>query len=150
MKIAVVNRYDASAPVVNGFIMGTGLQGGAMASSIAHDSHNVVVIGHDEESMRAAAEAVFKSKGGISVVSPNGKVLKLALPVAGLMAPRDWRLVAERYERLIGVARRDCRVSLTSPFMTMAFMSLLVIPKLKIGDKGLFDVDKFGFVDLFI
>lgn len=150
MKIAVVNRYDASAPVVNGFIMGTGLQGGAMASSIAHDSHNVVVIGHDEESMRTAAEAVFKSKGGISVVSPNGKVLKLALPVAGLMAPRDWRLVAERYERLIGVARRDCRVSLTSPFMTMAFMSLLVIPKLKIGDKGLFDVDKFGFVDLFI
>lgn len=150
MKIAVVNRYDASAPVVNGFIMGTGLQGGAMASSIAHDSHNVVVIGHDEESMRTAAEAVFKSKGGISVVSPNGKVVKLALPVAGLMAPRDWRLVAERYERLIGVARRDCRVSLTSPFMTMAFMSLLVIPKLKIGDKGLFDVDKFGFVDLFI
>lgn len=121
-----------------------------MASSIAHDSHNVVVIGHDEESMCAAAEAVFKSKGGISVVSPNGKVVKLALPVAGLMAPRDWRLVAERYERLIGVARRDCRVSLTSPFMTMAFMSLLVIPKLKIGDKGLFDVDKFGFVDLFI
>ncbi len=150
MKIAVVNRYDASSPVVNGFISGTGLCRGAMASSIAHDSHNVVIIGSDPASMRIAADAIFKMKGGIVVVSPSGRLTKLALPVAGLMTPRDSEVVADKYQRLIEVAHRDCGVGLASPFMTMAFMSLLVIPKLKIGDRGLFDVDKFGFVDLFI
>lgn len=148
MKIAVINRYDASAPVVNGFIRGTGIKGGAMASSIAHDSHNVVVIGADKESMRKAAETLFKCKGGIAVVSPNGMTSKLSLPVAGLMTTMDWQRVAERYERLIAKARTYCGTNLTSPFMTMAFMSLLVIPSLKIGDKGLFDVDKFEFVGL--
>ena len=84
MKIAVINRY-ADAPVVNGFIKGTGMKGGAMASSIAHDSHNVVIIGSDDESMAKAANSIFKIKGGIVVVSPNGMVSKLALPIAGLM-----------------------------------------------------------------
>lgn len=150
MKIAVVNRYDPAAPVVNGFISGTGLKAGAMASSIAHDSHNVVIIGADAASMRMAADAIFKCRGGIVVVSPAGRAKKLALPVAGLMTPRPWDVVAAKYEALIRHAREVCGVDMTSPFMTMAFMSLLVIPSLKIGDRGLFDVDKFDFVDLFM
>lgn len=149
MKIAVINRYDATAKVVNGFIRGTGLKGGAMASSIAHDSHNVVVIGRDAEAMKAAAEAMFKMKGGIVVAQPDGLVTKLRLPIAGLMTAEKWQDVALKYERLIAKARNRCGVTLRSPFMTMAFMSLLVIPSLKIGDKGLFDVDEFHFVDLF-
>lgn len=150
MKIAVVNRYDSSAPVANGFIGGMGMKGGAIASSIAHDSHNVVIIGADAACMRRAADAIFKCRGGIVVVTPGGRVKKLALPVAGLMTPRPWDVVAARYESLVELAKRECGVRPASPFMTMAFMSLLVIPSLKIGDKGLFDVDKFDFVDLFI
>lgn len=150
MKICVINRYDASAPVVNGFIRGMGIKGGAIASSIAHDSHNVVIIGADAESMRTAADAIFKCRGGIVVVTPEGKVKKLALSVAGLMAPRAWDVVAKKYEGLIAMARKECGVVPASPFMTMAFMSLLVIPSLKIGDRGLFDVDKFDFVGLFV
>ncbi len=149
MKIAVINRY-ADAPVVNGFIKGTGMKAGAIASSIAHDSHNVVIIGSDDEAMAKAANSIFKLKGGIVVVSPNGMTSKLALPIAGLMSPMPWESVANRYESLIKKAHDYCGVQLQSPFMTMAFMSLLVIPSLKIGDKGLFDVDKFEFVDLFV
>ncbi len=149
MKIAVINRY-ADAPVVNGFIKGTGMKAGAIASSIAHDSHNVVIIGSDDEAMAKAANSIFKLKGGIVVVSPNGMTSKLALPIAGLMSPMPWVNVANRYENLIKKAHDYCGVQLQSPFMTMAFMSLLVIPSLKIGDKGLFDVDKFEFVDLFV
>ncbi len=149
MKIAVINRYDAKAKVVNGFIRGTGLKGGAMASSIAHDSHNVVIIGHDDEAIKLAADAMFKMKGGIVVVEPDGFVAKLRLPIAGLMTAEKWQDVAIKYERLVAKARNRCGVTLRSPFMTMAFMSLLVIPSLKIGDKGLFDVDEFHFVDLF-
>lgn len=148
MKIAVVNRYNDS-PVVNGFIRGTGMVGGAMASSIAHDSHNVVVIGADSASMRRAAEEVFSLGGGIAVVAPGGHVGRLHLPIAGLMTTLPWDEVAARYERLSAQARVKCGVRLKSPFMTMAFMSLLVIPSLKIGDKGLFDVDEFKFVSLF-
>lgn len=148
MKIAVVNRYKDSL-VVNGFIRGTGMTGGAMASSIAHDSHNVVVIGVDAASMRRAAEEVFSLGGGIVVVTPGGQVGRLQLPIAGLMTTLAWEEVAARYERLSAQARVKCGVRLKSPFMTMAFMSLLVIPSLKIGDKGLFDVDEFKFVSLF-
>lgn len=148
VKIAVINRYK-EAPVVNGFIKGTGLKRGAMASSIAHDSHNVVVIGRDVESMRKAAEIMFGMKGGIVVVEEGGKSSRLQLSVAGLMTSEQWEKVADKYERLVAVAKMRNGVTLTSPFMTMAFMSLLVIPKLKIGDKGLFDVDKFAFTELF-
>lgn len=148
MKIAVVNRY-AESPVVNGFIRGTGMVGGAMASSIAHDSHNVVVVGADAASMRRAAEEVFSLGGGIVVVTPGGQVGRLHLPIAGLMTTLPWEEVAARYERLSAQARVKCGVRLKSPFMTMAFMSLLVIPSLKIGDRGLFDVDEFKFVSLF-
>ena len=149
MKISVVNRY-ALAPVVNAFIRGTGLKGGAMASSIAHDSHNVVVIGSSADLMRKAAETVFASKGGIAVVSPRGDVASLKLPIAGLMVGRDWNAVADKYESLVLKAHRWTSTSLQSPFMTMAFMSLVVIPSLKVSDRGLFDADKFQFTSLFV
>ena len=148
MKIAVINRYT-NIPVVNGFISGTGLKCGAMASSIAHDSHNVVVIGRDAHSMRLAAEAMFCIKGGIVVISADGDVNRLQLPVAGLMTSDDWNDVADNYQRLIRTVRMKNGVTLKSPFMTMAFMCLLVIPSLKIGDRGLFDVDNFQLTTLF-
>lgn len=148
VKIAVVNRY-AFAPVVNGFIRGTGLKNGAIASSIAHDSHNVVIIGRDAASMRLVAETMFQIKGGICVLGKGVRVRRLKLPVAGLMTVSPWDIVATEYQRLINEAKTKCGVTLPSPFMTMAFMSLLVIPSLKIGDKGLFDVDKFQMTSLF-
>lgn len=148
VKIAVVNRYTL-APVVNGFIKGTGLRSGAIASSIAHDSHNVVIIGENAHSMRLAAETMFRMKGGICVLGNGVQVRRLKLPVAGLMSSEPWEAVADDYLSLINVARARCGVTLASPFMTMAFMSLLVIPSLKIGDKGLFDVDNFQLTSLF-
>ncbi|MDY4521351.1 MAG: adenine deaminase [Bacteroidales bacterium] len=150
VKIAVVNRYDAQAPVVNGFIKGTGLKSGAMASSIAHDSHNVVIIGADAQSMRLAAEAIFASKGGIVVVNDNAVAGQLELPIAGLMTNDNFNVVADKYQWLIRTAQEKLGVDLSSPFMSMAFMSLLVIPSLKIGDKCLFDVDTFSPVDVFV
>ena len=148
VKIAVVNRY-APAPVAVGFIKGTGLKSGAIASSIAHDSHNVVIIGENAHSMRLAAETMFRMKGGICVLGNGVQVRRLKLPVAGLMSSEPWEVVADDYLSLINLARTRCGVTLASPFMTMAFMSLLVIPSLKIGDKGLFDVDSFQFTTLF-
>ena len=148
VKIAVVNRY-APAPVAVGFIKGTGLKSGAIASSIAHDSHNVVIIGENAHSMRLAAETMFRMKGGICVLGNGVQVRRLKLPVAGLMSSEPWEVVADDYLSLINSARTRCGVTLASPFMTMAFMSLLVIPSLKIGDKGLFDVDSFQFTTLF-
>lgn len=148
LKIAVINRYSF-APVSVGFIKGVGLKRGAMASSIAHDSHNVVVIGADDSSMVRVANALFNSKGGIALT--DGDSLKhLPLPVAGIMTDSDFNDVADDYLSLLDFAKDNCSVSLQSPFMTMAFMSLLVIPKLKLGDKGLFDVQQFKFVDLFV
>ncbi len=150
LKISVINRYSVTAPVVNGFISGVGMKRGAMAASIAHDSHNVVVIGTDDEVMAEVANEMFRIKGGIVLSAGLGSEMhKLELPVAGLMTTRPWQEVATDYRRLVALAQRECGTTLASPFMTMAFMSLLVIPSLKIGDRGLFDVDKFEFVELF-
>ena len=147
-KIAVVNRY-AEAPVSNAFIRGTGLKAGAVASSVAHDSHNVVILGSDKKMMAKAAEEMFKMKGGFVVALPDGRVEKIKLPIAGLMTNKDYTLVARQQKKLVKHIHKYLGVTLDEPFMTLAFMSLLVIPKLKIGDKGLFDVEKFGFTELF-
>ena len=146
-KICVINRYIAS-PIAFGFIKGFGIKSGAIASSIAHDSHNVVVVGVDDKSISLAANTIFSMKGGLVVVNEN-QVQSLSLPIAGLMADEDFRVVSEKYLSLISFAKSSCGVSLNSPFMTMAFMSLLVIPSLKLSDKGLFDVDEFQFTSLF-
>ncbi len=146
LKIAVVNRYKKSKPVV-GFIKNFGLRRGALASSVAHDSHNIVVVGCSDGEMAAAVNAVVKNRGGIVAVD-GGLTLELPLPIAGLMSIGDGYEVAKRYEEVNAFAK-NLGTKLHAPFMTMAFMSLVVIPELKISDLGLFDVKKFCFTDLY-
>ena len=147
LKIAVVERYGNNN-IANAFIKGFGLKKGAIASSVAHDSHNIIVVGYDSEEMAEAANAVIENKGGIAVVSEDFND-SLALPIAGLMSNEDAFVVAEKLDVLHRMASAlGCK--LDSPFMTMAFMALLVIPSIKISDKGLFDGDNFEFMDVII
>lgn len=140
LKIAVVNRYR-DAPVAKGFIKNFGFTEGAIASSVAHDSHNIVVVGVDDESICKAINLVIKEQGGISCVSET-KEMVLALPVAGLMSNRDGYEIAEAYTAIDAMAK-SLGSGLSAPFMTLSFMSLLVIPHLKLSDLGLFDGDEF-------
>jgi adenine deaminase len=147
LKIVVVNRYNPVKPVV-GFIKNFGLKHGALAGSVAHDSHNIVGVGCNDRALLKAINAVIEARGGI--VATDGKDIKeLKLPIAGLMSAESGEVVAEKYTQLNRfVADMGC--AMKAPFMTMAFMSLLVIPSLKIGDRGLFDVDSFSFTSLFV
>ena len=145
LKISIVERYGNNN-ISNAFIKGFGLKKGAIASSVAHDSHNIVVVGHDSEMMAEAVNKVIDNRGGFSVVSEDFSD-GLALPIAGLMTNDDAFKVAEKLailHKMVSVL--GC--NLDSPFMTMAFMALLVIPSLKISDAGLFDVDNFEFIDV--
>ncbi|MBA4196150.1 MAG: adenine deaminase [Chitinophaga sp.] len=144
LKMVVVNRYH-NAPVAKCFIKNFGLQEGALASSVAHDSHNIVAVGCDDESLVKAINLVIKEKGGISAVS-NTKKMVLGLPVAGLMTTEDGYKVADAYTAIDRMTKEDLGSTLISPFMTLSFMALLVIPYLKLSDKGLFDGEKFEFV----
>ena len=149
LKIAVVNRYDDSAPVQVGFIRGFGLKQGAIASTVAHDSHNLIVVGCDDDSMVSAADCLIWCRGGIAVNNGKGYTHCLSLPVAGLMSNLSGEEVAEQYSSLNGIAH-DIGSRFAAPFMTLAFMALPVIPKLKITDKGLFDAETFSFTSLFV
>jgi adenine deaminase len=140
LKMVVVNRYS-DAPIAKSFIKNTGLRHGALASSVAHDSHNIVAVGVDDESLCKAVNLVIEKKGGVSLVNGNLQVA-VPLPVAGLMSNEDGYVVAEQYS-LIDKAAKDAGSTLSSPFMTLSFMALLVIPHLKLSDKGLFDGDSF-------
>ncbi|MBS0478740.1 MAG: adenine deaminase, partial [Proteobacteria bacterium] len=146
LKIAVVNRYAPRAPVAVGFVRGFGLKTGALASSVAHDSHNIVAVGVDDAALAAAVNAVIAHRGGISVVGA-GKRGVLPLPIAGLMSDADGRSVARRYTALDAQAKR-LGSKLDAPFMTLAFMALLVIPDLKLSDRGLFSAAQWGFTPL--
>jgi len=143
LKIVVVNRYK-NAPVAKAFIKNFGLKTGAIASSVAHDSHNIVAIGVDDESICQAVNLVIAEKGGISCVSDQTNMV-LALPVAGLMSNEDGYKVAEAYTSIDAMAK-SLGSTLSAPFMTLSFMALLVIPHLKLSDKGLFDGDNFKFL----
>lgn len=145
LKIVVLNRYQQAKPAV-GFIKGFGIKRGALASSVAHDSHNIIAVGVDDLSIANAIRNVQQVKGGIVVVVDDYEYV-LPLPVAGLMSNSDCETIASLYLQLVEVTR-SLGCSLKSPFMTMAFMALLVIPELKIGDKGLFDISIFDFVNL--
>lgn len=144
LKIAVVNRYARHAPVRVGFVCGFGLKAGAIASSVAHDSHNIVAVGVDDASLCAAVNLVIRHRGGLSVVG-RGRRAVLPLPIAGLMSDRDGLSVARRYAE---VDRRAKRLGsrLDAPFMTLSFMALLVIPDLKLSDRGLFSARRWEFV----
>jgi adenine deaminase len=146
IKIAVVNRYQNTKPAI-GFIKNFGLKKGAIASSVAHDSHNIIAVGTDDISLCKAVNSIIENKGGIAVF--DGNVLNiLPLPVAGIMSAKPGYYVAEKYSELNSLpAKLGCK--LHAPFMTLSFMALLVIPSLKLSDKGLFNGNKFEFVDLF-
>ncbi|MBP6022601.1 adenine deaminase [Ferruginibacter sp.] len=144
LKIVVVNRYN-NAPIAKAFIKNFGIQQGAIASSVAHDSHNIVAIGVDDESICKAVNLVIKEQGGISAVS-NTKEMVLGLPVAGLMSNDDGYKVAAAYTAIDKMVKEELGSSLSAPFMTLSFMALLVIPHLKLSDMGLFDGDSFSFV----
>jgi adenine deaminase len=145
LKMAVVNRYRPS-PAAIAFIKNFGLKDGALASSVAHDSHNIVAIGTDDESLCKAVNMVIAHKGGISLVKENTEMV-VPLPVAGLMSTDDGYHVARQYS-LIDQAAKEAGCTLASPYMTLSFMALLVIPHLKLSDRGLFDGDDFRLIQV--
>jgi adenine deaminase len=146
LKIAVVNRYFDAPPVI-GFIKNVGLKHGAIASSVAHDSHNIIAVGTDDEAICTVVNAVITERGGLAVT--DGKATEvLGLPVAGLMCTEPCEVAAEKYLKLVKIAKEDLGSTLTSPFMSLSFMALLVIPRLKLSDKGLFDGESFSFCSL--
>jgi adenine deaminase len=145
LKIVVVNRYH-DAPVATAFIKNIGINGGALASSVAHDSHNIVAVGVDDASLCRAVNLVIQAKGGVSAVMGDTEKI-VALPVAGLMSPDDGYAVADAYTAIDRFTKVEMGSPLGAPFMTLSFMALLVIPHLKLSDKGLFDGDRFAFVD---
>jgi adenine deaminase len=145
LKLAVINRYQEAPPAI-AFVKNFGLKEGAIASSIAHDSHNIIAVGVDDECICRAVNAVIEQKGGISAVSCD-KEWVLPLPLAGLMSPEDGWKVAEQYSAIDAKAK-ELGSKLQAPFMSLSFLALLVIPSLKLSDKGLFDVNLFNFTDL--
>ena len=147
LKIAVVNRYNNSKPAV-AFIKNFGLKNGALASSVAHDSHNIVVVGVSDEDICAAVNEIIRHKGGLSL-SANGDNHILSLPLAGIMTTENGCDVANKYT-ILDKKAKELGTTLNAPFMTLSFMALLVIPSLKLSDKGLFDVDKFAFTTSFV
>ncbi len=149
LKMAVIDRHTASGSQGLGFIQGFGLQRGALAGTVAHDHHNLVVIGADDASMWTAARAVADMRGGIAVADGDTVQARLPLPVAGLMSDQPIAAVRRAYDALIAAAA-NLGSPLHDPFMAMSFMALEVIPKLKLTDQGLVDVEQFALVDLFV
>lgn len=145
LKIAVVNRYKNTEPSI-AFIKNFGFKSGAIASSVAHDSHNIIAVGVSDEDILKAVNLVIENKGGLCVVN-NSKSKILPLPVAGLMTTKGAFKVAEEYKKIEKEAK-DLGSNLADPFMTLSFMALLVIPDLKLSDKGLFDAKNFKFISL--
>ncbi|MFN8390633.1 MAG: adenine deaminase [Bdellovibrionota bacterium] len=147
LKLVVVNRYKAAPPAI-AFATGFGLKRGALASSVAHDSHNIVAIGAGDDEIADAINLVIENDGGVSL-SCNGTRSVVPLPIAGLMSADDGYKVGNAYEEL-DLLSKKLGCSLPSPFMTLSFLALLVIPDLKLSDLGLFDGRTFQFVDLFV
>lgn len=147
LKLAIINRYEAKATAAIAFIKGFGLKRGAIASSVAHDCHNIIAVGVDNDSLCQAVNAVIHAKGGIAVAD-QASVSCLPLPIAGLMSDEKAEQVGAQYAALSHQARA-MGSSLHAPFMTLSFMALLVIPALKLSDRGLFDAEKFCFTTPF-
>lgn len=147
LKIVVLNRYIDSPPAV-GFVHNFGLKCGALASTVAHDSHNIIAVGTSDNSICQAVNSLIDIKGGITL-NDGKENYSLPLPVAGLMSTEPAIVVAEKY-KLLDEKAKMLGSKLKAPFMTLSFLALLVIPELKISDKGLFDGNKFEFVSLFL
>ena len=149
LKIAVIERHKATGNIGLGFVKGFGLKSGAIASTIAHDSHNMIIIGTNDEDMYYAANQLVKSQGG-KIIVENGKTLsQLELPIAGLISNKPAEEVMAKLQELEQTAA-DIGCKINDPFMSMAFLSLSVIPEIKITDKGLIDVSKFKVTNLFV
>ena len=147
LKIVVINRYAPGVAPAIGFIKNFGLKKGAIASTIAHDCHNIIAVGADDGALSAAVNAVIEAKGGISVAESKHDVYCLPLAIAGLMSTEDAYTVAEEYSAMDKRAK-ELGSTLRSPFMTLSFMALLVIPSLKLSDQGLFDGSAFRFTEV--
>ncbi|MFC2107826.1 adenine deaminase, partial [Bacteroidota bacterium] len=147
LKLAVLDRYRIVKPS-HAFIHGIGIKEGAIASSVAHDSHNIIATGSSDEYIAQAINLLVESKGGISIASKNFQKV-LPLPIAGLMSSENGYEIASKYEELDALAKK-IGSHLHAPYMTLSFMALLVIPSLKLSDKGLFDGKAFKFTDIFI
>jgi adenine deaminase len=149
LRLSVIERHRATGNVGMGYVRGFGLHRGAMASSVANDCHNLVVVAADDEDGLLAARAVADMGGGIAVVADGELRAALALPIAGLMADRAPEVVADELDAVTAAVRRlGCTVA--APFMAMSFLALPVIPHLKLTDRGLVDVDAFAFTELFV
>ncbi len=148
LKLAVIERHTGSGRIGLGFVRGFGLRRGALASTIAHDAHNLIVLGASDEAMHAAVERVLDMQGGL-VVTDGEEMMSLPLPIAGLMSDEPLGSVADRQRTLLATAH-GLGVPLADPFMTLSFMSLSVIPALKLTDRGLLDVNRFELVPLFL
>ena len=149
LKIAVVNRYEDREPAI-GFVRNFGLKHGAISGSIAHDSHNIIAVGTTDEEISSAVNLIIANKGGICAVCKTKNIREiLPLPIAGLMSDEDFETVADRYTRLDTLAK-EMGSKLRAPFMTLSFMALLVIPEIKLSDRGLFDGTRFEFMELFV
>ncbi|MCD6486554.1 MAG: adenine deaminase [Syntrophobacterales bacterium] len=146
IKLAVVNRYGDTKPAV-GFVRNFGIKRGAIASSVAHDSHNIVAVGVSDEDVCRAVNLVICNRGGIGAVSGSREMI-LPLPIAGIMSDKDYAVVADRYTKLNDMAKA-MGSKLRAPFMALSFMALLVIPEIKMSDKGLFDAERFRMMDVF-
>lgn len=146
LKMVVVNRYHPYTPAVS-FIKGFGLKRGALASSVAHDSHNIVAVGVTDSDILHAINLLIEHKGGVTAYC-NTEMVAVPLPVAGLMSNGDGYEVAQAYQNANALAKR-LGTTLFAPFMTLAFMALLVIPELKMSDKGLFDVKQFALTSIY-
>jgi adenine deaminase len=142
LKIVVVNRYQ-NAPIAKAFIKNIGLKEGAIASTVAHDSHNIVAVGVDDASLTKAINVLIEAKGGVSAVADTEELV-LPLPVGGLMSTEDGYAVANAYTKIDTLAKQ-MGSTLSAPYMTLSFMALLVIPHIKLSDKGIFDGDEFKF-----
>ena len=148
LKIVVVNRYQNAPPAI-AFIKNFGLKEGAIASSVAHDSHNIIAVGVDDNSICEAVNMIIEARGGVSAINGKGQKNILKLPIAGIMSDRDGYEVAKEYSA-IDQFSKQLGCTLASPFMSLSFMALLVIPNLKLSDLGLFDGEKFSFTSLFV
>ena len=149
LKMAVIERHMATGNVGQGLVRGLGLQRGAIASTVAHDHHNLVVIGVDKQSMLTAAHALAESQGGMAAADGETVLAQLPLPIAGLMSDQPIERVREQMDDMLQAAHQ-LGSPLHDPFMAMSFLALPVIPSLKLTDHGLVDVDKFQLVSLFV
>ncbi len=145
LMISVTNRYIEAKPALS-FVHGFGLKSGAIASSVAHDSHNIIAVGCDERSIALAVNQIIQNKGGICVVDKELNTTHLPLPIAGLMSDEDGYEVAKKYAQIDEITKSKLGSKLDAPFMSLSFMALLVIPQLKLSDKGLFDGNSFHFI----